>query len=95
MVDRIDCSNVRNPFWKLEEEERRVVAQAQRAICIKWMKEHCYRKAERELPDSRDKMDGGEYVFHHWGQDWYVQAQQDMTEEVEGVAFRACEEIGK
>jgi len=38
-----------------EEEEREIGAKAQRQADIKWMKEHCYLKAEGELP---------KYLYH-------------------------------
>ena len=74
-------------------------AQAQRDICIKWMKGHCYLKAERELPEPKGESisyDSAKKNITSWfGRNIYSMAQQDMLEEVDGVAYRAVKEFGK
>jgi len=69
-------------------------AQAQREADIKWMKENCYLKARRELPEPiyEGSMGVPENI-----KEIYIQGkldyQQDMLKEVDGVAYRACEEF--
>jgi len=75
--------------------------EAERDICIKWMKENCYLKAERELPDqlNRTCYEGLRAILHHYSIDESLldraigEAQQDMRKEVDGVSFKACEEF--
>jgi len=68
---------------------RRIVeagAQAQREADIKWMEEHCYLKAERELPENPvDK----KYTITSAKRYVYWKAQADMLQEVDGVSFKA------
>ena len=72
--------------WELWNLRYNSVAQAQREADKKWMKEHCYLKAKRELPYRRGFMTG-DYLGG------YCDAQQDMLKEVDGVVYRACKEF--
>lgn len=75
-------------------EEVAILLNAERDICIKWMKEHCYLMAKRELPErpygkimvTTDSF-AGEIIS-------YRNAQQDMLQEDEnGISFKACREF--
>lgn len=91
------------PYISDTLQEWESVAQAERDICIKWMKENCYLKAKRELPEcpflfvvngERFKFKGCKtWEEAEWAKDGYKTAQDNMLKEVDGVAYRACEEF--
>lgn len=61
----------------------------QREADIKWMKEHCYLKAERELPEIFSIPSPSDDAFRLGAK---IQADK-MLKEVNGVAYRACREF--
>lgn len=71
-----------------QTEMLRNLAQAERDICIKWMKGNCYLKAKREVPQAPVELIDA-MVAQKLYRSPYVLAQQDMLKEVDGVSFKA------
>ena len=81
--------------WVEKDIDIEATLKLQRDICIKWMKERCYLKAERELPECpygkiMVTTDGFAQEIIS-----YRNAQQDMLKEVDGVSFKAVREFEK
>jgi len=74
----------------LNNPDVELLLEARREADIKWMKEHCYLKAKRELPNNSKNPRYSSDSYH--AQLSYKEAQQDMSKEVDGVSFKA---VGK
>ena len=82
LADTLLDDKLRTAFVYLNQLDVKIVESLMRSIAnqqIAIFKEFI---ETMELPDSRDKMDGGKYTFHRWGQDWYCQAQHDLIKAI-------------